>query len=88
MNMWARVGLSATTDIPTILAIHSPKVDFSADHTVASLCHGGDQRPDIGSFIEKVSTPLLLKKVRTVEARRAVRLIRSAPSTFSSASEP
>ena len=74
MNMWAREleTLDTTTDIPTILTqyIHK-KVDFSRDHPHLSRLYATEVISGaafIGSFIEKVSTPLLLKKVATVEA--------------------
>ena len=74
MNMWAREleTLDTTTDIPTILTqyIHK-KVDFSRDHPDLSRLYATEVISGatfIGSFIEKVSTPLLLEKVETVEA--------------------
>jgi TetR/AcrR family transcriptional regulator len=64
--------LDTTTDIPTILTryIHK-KVDFSRDHPDLSRLYATEVisgAPFIGNFIEKVSTPQLLKKIETVEA--------------------
>jgi AcrR family transcriptional regulator len=74
MKLWAREleSLDTTTDIPKILTqyIHK-KVDFSRDHPDLSRLYATEVISGaafIGSFIEKVSTPLLLKKVETVEA--------------------
>jgi TetR/AcrR family transcriptional regulator len=74
MNMWAREmeTLDTAGDIQTILTryIHK-KVDFSRDHPDLSRLYANEiisGAAFIGGFIEKVSTPLLLEKVATVEA--------------------
>jgi TetR/AcrR family transcriptional regulator len=74
MNMWAREleTLDTASDIQTILTryIHR-KVDFSRHHPDLSRLYANEiisGATFIGSFIEKVSTPLLLEKVATVEA--------------------
>jgi TetR/AcrR family transcriptional regulator len=82
MNMWAREleTLDTAADIQTILIryIHK-KVDFSRDHPDLSRLYANEiisGAPFIGSFIEKISTPLLLEKVRTVEAWAASGAVR------------
>lgn len=82
MNMWARDidDLDTAADIETILTqyIHK-KVDFSRDHPHLSRIYANEVisgAPYIGSFIEKISTPLLLDKVRIVEQWAASRAIR------------
>jgi TetR/AcrR family transcriptional regulator len=74
MNKWAREmeTLDTAGNIQTILVryIHK-KVDFSRDHPDLSRLYANEVisgAPFISNFIEKVSTPLLLKKVATVEA--------------------
>ena len=82
MNMWAREleTLDTAADIQTILIryIHK-KVDFSRDHPDLSRLYANEiisGAPFIGSFIDKISTPLLLEKVRTVEAWAASGAVR------------
>ena len=82
MGMWAREleTLDTAADIQTILTryIHK-KVDFSRDHPDLSRLYANEVISGatfIGSFIEKVSTPLLLDKVTTVEAWEASGSIR------------
>ena len=82
MNMWARDidNLDTTADIQTILTqyIHK-KVDFSRDHPDLSRIYANEVISGaqyIGSFVEKVSTPLLLAKVKTVEEWAASGAIR------------
>jgi TetR/AcrR family transcriptional regulator len=72
--MWAREldTLDTAGDVQTILIryIHK-KVDFSRDHPDLSRLYANEiisGAAFIGGFIEKVSTPLLLEKVATVEA--------------------
>jgi TetR/AcrR family transcriptional regulator len=74
MTMWARdiETVDAAHDLPTVLRnyIHR-KVDFSRDHPFLSKIYATEiisGAPYIGSFIEKVSTPQLLDKVRSVDA--------------------
>ena len=74
MNMWAREldTLDTAGDIQTILIryIHR-KVDFSRDHPDLSRLYANEiisGAAFIGGFIEKVSTPLLLEKVATVDS--------------------
>jgi TetR/AcrR family transcriptional regulator len=91
MNMWAREmeTLDTAADIQTILTryIHK-KVDFSRDHPDLSRLYANEiisGATFVGSFIEKVSTPLLLEKVTTVEAwaaRGAVRPISAVDLFF------
>jgi TetR/AcrR family transcriptional regulator len=73
MNKWASEidSLDAATDLPTVLRayIHR-KVDFSRDYPMLSRIYANEVISGaeyIGSFIEKVSTPLLLEKVSMVE---------------------
>ena len=87
MNMWAREleTLDTAADIQTILIryIHK-KVDFSRDHPDLSRLYANEiisGAPFIGSFIEKISTPLLLEKVRTVEAWAASGAVRPINAT-------
>jgi TetR/AcrR family transcriptional regulator len=82
MNMWARDidNLDTTADIESILThyIHK-KVDFSRDHPDLSRIYANEVISGaqyIGSFVEKVSTPLLLAKVKTVEEWAASGAIR------------
>jgi TetR/AcrR family transcriptional regulator len=82
MNMWAREleTLDTASDIQTILIryIHK-KVDFSRDHPDLSRLYANEVISGatfIGGFIEKVSTPLLLEKVATVEAWTASGAVR------------
>jgi TetR/AcrR family transcriptional regulator len=91
MNMWARdiETLDTTTDIETILTHYIyKKVDFSRDHPDLSRIYANEiisGAQYIGTFIEKVSTPLLLDKVRIVEewaARGAIRPISAADLFF------
>jgi len=91
MNMWARDidSLDTATDIKTILTqyIHK-KVDFSRDHPHLSRIYANEiisGAQYVGSFIEKVSTPLLLDKVKTVDqwvASGAIRPISAADLFF------
>jgi AcrR family transcriptional regulator len=91
MNMWARDidSLDTATDIKTILTqyIHK-KVDFSRDHPHLSRIYANEiisGAQYVGSFIEKVSTPLLREKVKTVDqwvAGGAVRPISAADLFF------
>ena len=81
MNKWARDidGLDARSDLSTIITdyIHR-KVDFSRDYPYLSRIYATEiisGAPYIGEFIEKVSTPLLLQKVRDVDAWAAQGLI-------------
>ncbi|WP_442869189.1 TetR/AcrR family transcriptional regulator [Bradyrhizobium sp. CCBAU 45384] len=83
MNMWARDmdNLDMTSDIQTILIayIHK-KIDFSRDHPHLSRIYANEiisGAQFIGSFIEKVSTPLLLDKVATLEQWAASGSIRA-----------
>ncbi len=80
MGMWAREleTLDTAADIQTILTryIHK-KVDFSRDHPDLSRLYANEVISGatfIGSFIEKVSTPLLLEKVTTVRGLGGERL--------------
>ncbi len=82
MNMWAREmeTLDTAADIRTILTryIHK-KVDFSRDHPDLSRLYATEVISGatfIGGFIDKVSTPLLLEKVATVEGWVADGLVR------------
>jgi AcrR family transcriptional regulator len=82
MNMWARDmdSLDMTSDIETILVryIHR-KIDFSRDHPHLSRIYANEiisGAQFIGTFIEKVSTPLLLAKVETMEQWAASGAIR------------
>jgi len=82
MNMWARDmdSLDMTSDIETILVryIHK-KIDFSRDHPHLSRIYANEiisGAQFIGTFIEKVSTPLLLAKVETMEQWAASGAIR------------
>lgn len=82
MNTWAHdiESLDTTADVGTVLRdyIHR-KVDFSRDHPSLSRIYANEiisGAPLIGDFIEKVSTPLLLEKVRVVEDWSAKGLIR------------
>jgi hypothetical protein len=81
-NMWARDmdSLDMTSDIETILVryIHK-KIDFSRDHPHLSRIYANEiisGAQFIGTFIEKVSTPLLLAKVETMEQWAASGAIR------------
>jgi TetR/AcrR family transcriptional regulator len=73
MNMWAReIELVDTTeDLPNALVEYiNRKVDFSRDHPFLSKIYAMEVisgAPYITGFIEKISTPMLLEKVRTVE---------------------
>ena len=74
MRMWARniEDLDTAGNIEGIITqyIHK-KVDFSRDHPDLSRIYATEiisGAPYIGGFIDKVSTPLLLQKVTTVEA--------------------
>ena len=87
MNMWARDidSLDTATDIKTILTqyIHK-KVDFSRDHPHLSRIYANEiisGAQYAGSFIEKVSTPLLLDKVKTVDQWAASGAIRPISAT-------
>jgi TetR/AcrR family transcriptional regulator len=82
MHMWAREleTLDTAGDIQTILIryIHK-KVDFSRDHPDLSRLYANEiisGAAFVGSFIEKVSTPLLRAKVATVEAWAASGAVR------------
>ncbi|RTE92703.1 MULTISPECIES: TetR/AcrR family transcriptional regulator [Bradyrhizobium] len=82
MNMWARDidSLDMTSDVETILVryIHR-KIDFSRDHPHLSRIYANEiisGAQFIGSFIEKVSTPLLLDKVKTLDHWAATGAIR------------
>lgn len=82
MNAWARdIGsLDAGADIRATLRdyIHR-KVDFSRDHPSLSRIYATEiisGAPFIGDFIEKVSTPLLLAKVKAVEEWARLGLVR------------
>ena len=82
MNMWARDmdSLDMTSDIETIFVryIHK-KIDFSRDHPHLSRIYANEiisGAQFIGTFIEKVSTPLLLAKVETMEQWAASGAIR------------
>jgi len=82
MNMWARdiETLDAARDLPTVLRnyIHR-KVDFSRDHPFLSKIYATEiisGAPYIEGFIEKVSTPLLLEKVRAVDEWARLGLIK------------
>ena len=74
MKMWAREleTLETAADIQTILTRYiEKKVDFSRDHPHLSRLYANEiisGATFIGDFIEKVSTPLLLEKVATVES--------------------
>jgi TetR/AcrR family transcriptional regulator len=90
MNMWARdiENLDLTTNIVEILTnyIHR-KVDFSRDHPDLSRIYANEiisGAQYIGTFIEKVSTPLLLNKMRLVDEWAAQGMVRpiSAPDLF------
>lgn len=81
MNKWARDidRLDARSDLATIITeyIHR-KVDFSRDYPYLSRIYATEiisGAPYIGEFIEKVSTPLLLQKVKDVESWAAQGLI-------------
>lgn len=81
MNKWARDidRLDAQSDLATIITdyIHR-KVDFSRDYPYLSRIYATEiisGAPYIGEFIEKISTPLLLQKVRDVDAWAAQGLI-------------
>lgn len=82
MNMWARDidKLDTSTDLRTALRSYiDRKVDFSRDHPFLSRIYANEiisGAPFIGDFIEKVSTPLLLEKVRTVEEWARLGMIR------------
>lgn len=82
MNMWAREidNLDTTVDIKTILTQYIyKKIDFSQDHPHLSRIYANEiisGAQYIGSFIEKISTPLLLDKVKTVEQWAASGAIR------------
>jgi AcrR family transcriptional regulator len=74
MNKWARDidQLDARSDLVTILTeyIHR-KVDFSRDYPYLSRIYATEiisGAPYIGEFISKISTPLLLQKVKEVDA--------------------
>jgi len=82
MNMWARDmdSLDMTSDIENLLVryIHR-KIDFSRDHPHLSRIYANEiisGAQFIGTFIEKVSTPLLLAKVETMEQWAASGAIR------------
>ena len=87
MTMWARdlETLDTSTDIPSILTRYiERKIDFSRDHPHLSRIYATEiisGAPYIGGFIEKVSTPLLLDKVRTLEAWAADGAIRPVAAT-------
>lgn len=82
MNMWARdiETLGTTGDLRTVLRNYiCRKVDFSRDNPSLSRIYANEiisGAPFIGEFIEKVSTPLLLEKVRAVEEWRSLGLIK------------
>jgi len=82
MNMWARDmdSLDMTSDIETILVRYiNKKIDFSRDHPHLSRIYANEiisGAQFIGSFIEKVSTPLLLDKVKTLDQWAASGAIR------------
>lgn len=73
MNMWARdiEHFDTNTDIKTVLIRYiEKKVDFSRDHPDLSRIYATEiisGAQYIGSFIDKVSTPLLLDMVETIE---------------------
>jgi AcrR family transcriptional regulator len=81
MNKWARDidKLDAQSDLATILTEYiDRKVDFSRDYPYLSRIYATEiisGAPHIGEFIEKISTPLLLQKVRDVDAWAARGLI-------------
>lgn len=82
MNMWARdiERLDASDDLRNVLRnyIHR-KVDFSRDHPFLSRIYANEiisGAPFIGDFIQKVSTPLLLEKVKLVEEWASLGMIR------------
>lgn len=82
MNMWAREleTLDTATDVQTILIryIHK-KVDFSRDHPDLSRLYANEiisGATFVGNFIEKVSTPFLLEKVKTIEEWAASGVVR------------
>jgi TetR/AcrR family transcriptional regulator len=90
MNMWAREMESIETagDIQTILIRYiEKKVEFSRDHPDLSRLYANEitsGAPFIRSFIEKVSTPLLLAKTKKIESWAAAKKIRpvSGPDLF------
>jgi TetR/AcrR family transcriptional regulator len=73
MNKWARdiESLDTSTDLRSVLRNYIyRKLDFSRDHPSLSRIYANEiisGAQFIDGFIEKVSTPLLLEKVRTVE---------------------
>lgn len=82
MNKWAHDlgSIDVTADPRTVLRdyIHR-KVDFSRDHPSLSRIYANEiinGAPLIGDFIEDVSTPLLLDKLRVVERWSAKGLVR------------
>lgn len=81
MNRWAREldHLESGDDITSILIRYiERKIDFSRDHPNLSRIYANEiisGAPYIGSFIEKVSTPLLLDKVKIVEEWAAAGVI-------------
>jgi len=82
MNMWARDmdSLDMTADVETILVRYiNKKIDFSRDHPHLSRIYANEiisGAQFISSFIEKVSTPLLLDKVKTLDQWAASGAIR------------
>lgn len=82
MHRWARDldQLETGASIESILTCYiERKIDFSRDHPNLSRIYANEiisGAPYIGDFIEKVSTPLLLDKVRIVEEWAAAGVIR------------
>jgi len=87
MNEWAKniESLDPTAEVGAVLRDYiSRKVDYSRDHPSLSRIYANEiisGAPLIGDFIEKVSTPLLLEKVRVVEAWSAEGRIRPISAT-------
>jgi TetR/AcrR family transcriptional regulator len=87
MQRWARdiEDLNASRDLSVVLRdyIHR-KVDFSRDHPSLSRIYANEVingAPFISDYIEKVSTPQLLAKVKMVEAWAEQNLIRPISPT-------
>jgi len=73
-------SLDMTADVETILVRYiNKKIDFSRDHPHLSRIYANEiisGAQFISSFIEKVSTPLLLDKVKTLDQWAASGAIR------------
>ena len=73
MNMWARdlQTLNMESNIETIIRNYiEKKIDFSREHPHLSRIYANEivsGAPFIANFIETISTPLLLEKVKTID---------------------